>query len=123
MNKTLKRLLLGLLPWLVPFITSFAVWDIEKNIPSIPDMWFSALMAFTWALGFAIAAYLYFKDIKTNTIKEGIITGIIWYIQALFLDFIFLVTLFGMLLSDFYPMLLTYANALMLCIAIGLIKK
>ncbi|MBT3297415.1 hypothetical protein HN385_00665 [archaeon] len=123
MNKYLKKILLGFIIWVIPFVTSFFVWDVAANEPTISIAWFNSLMVFTWSIGFAIAAFLYFKDIKVNKFSEGWKTGLIWYIELLLLDLLFLVGLFGMSLGDYYPMLLTYLNVIVISSAIGYIKK
>jgi hypothetical protein len=121
MNKFLKIILLGLIIWGLPFLTSFLVWDLEANTARIEMAWFSALMAFTWAVGFAIAACIYFRSVSENYVAEGWTTGIVWYIELLALDLITLVALFNMPLTDFYPMLLTYLNSVVLSASIGYI--
>jgi hypothetical protein len=123
MNKTLKRLLLGLIVCVIPFLASFFVWDMKTGGPSINVAWFYALMGVTGAIGFAIAAYYQFKNVKKDVVKEGWITGITWYIELILLDFIFLVVLFGMTMTDYYPLLFTYLNPLILAVTIGYIKK
>jgi hypothetical protein len=123
MNKILKTLLLGLVVWVIPFLSSFFVWDMKANAPSISLAWFYALMGVTGAIGFSIAAYYQFKNVRKDTIREAWITGIIWYFELILLDFIFLVLLFSMTLENYYHLLLTYLTPLILCIAIGYIKK
>lgn len=123
MNKIIKRLLLGLLIWAVPFFSSFFVWDVKQNAPSISQDWFNAVMAFTWAIGFAIAMYIYFKDVKKNTVKEGWLTGLTWYAEMVVLDLIFLVGFFEMELTSYFPVLVTYLNTVILSAAIGYMKK
>ncbi|MBW2965739.1 hypothetical protein KY342_01395 [Candidatus Woesearchaeota archaeon] len=123
MNKLLKKLLLGLIVWAVPFAASIFVWDMEANTAWIGMDWFSALMAFTGAVGFAIAAFLWFRDVKENSVKEGWMTGITWYVEMLVLDLIVLVGLFKMAMADYYSMILTYLNVIVLSAAIGYIKK
>lgn len=118
-----KRFLLGLIIWAIPFLTSFFIWDVNANAPTVSMAWFNAIMAFSWSLGFAIAAYLYFKTIRKNACKEGWITGVTWYAELLILDAIFLLRLFGMSFVDYYPMFLTYLNAVTISVAIGYIKK
>ncbi len=122
MNKCVKRILFGLIIWAIPFVTSFFMWDIEANMPKNME-WFSAAMAFTWALGFAIAAYFYFKEDSDDSVKDGWITGVTWYVELLLLDLLFLVGIFGMSIAQFYPMLLTYLNGLVISVAIGYIKR
>ncbi|MBW2999022.1 hypothetical protein KY321_05780 [Candidatus Woesearchaeota archaeon] len=123
MNKILKRFLLGLLIWAVPFFGSFFVWDFENNIPLISMNWLNALTAFFWAIAFGIAACIYFRKIKKNAEKEGWKTGFFWYIELVALDFLVLVGAFKMPIGDFYPVFLTYMNVLIITIAIGHIKK
>ena len=123
MNKVLKILLLGLIIWAIPFFSSFFVWDMATNAPKVSIEWFNALMAFTWAIGFGIAALIYFKGVKKDSVRAGWTAGIMWYIELLVLDLIFLVILFKMQIADYFPMLLTYLNAVIISAAIGYIKK
>jgi len=123
MNKYFKIILLGLIIWAIPFVTSFFVWDVEAGIPTVGVPWFNALMAFTWAVGFAIAACVYFRKVKKDTVREGWTTGIIWYIELLVLDLIVLVGFFHMAIIGYYPLLLTYLNAVAISSAIGYIKR
>ena len=123
MKKFLKKILLGLIVWGIPFVASVLVWDIEANTPKIGMDWFSALMSFTGVVGFAIAAYIYFSKIKEDTVKEGWTTGITWYVEMLILDYLALVMVFGMTFADYASMFLTYLNVIILSVVIGYIKK
>ncbi|MEK6843631.1 MAG: hypothetical protein AABY04_04030 [Candidatus Micrarchaeota archaeon] len=123
MNKTLRTLLLGLLAWIVPFLASVLVWDVKAGGPFIDVAWFYALMSVTGAIGFSIAAVYQFRGVSQNFFKESIKTGIIWYAELILLDFIFLVLLFGMSIASYSHLLLSYLGPLILCIAIGYIKK
>lgn len=122
MNRNIKRFLLGLIIWGLPFLGSFFVWDMQSNTPSVSLEWFNALMAFLWALGYSIAAYYYFRNIdKKNAKKEGIVTGIIWYVELCLLDLIFLVGMFKMSIANYWPIIVTYLNALLISFSIGYI--
>lgn len=123
MNTIGRKLLLGGIIWIIPFITSFFVWDIKDNAPAISQEWFNALMAFTWAIGFSIAAFMYFKDAKKKDQTDGWKTGGIWYIEQVALDLVVLVGLFGMTMTNYYPMLLTYLNTVLITGAIGYVRK
>lgn len=123
MNKFLKTVLLGVIAWAVPFVASFFVWDVNANAPSVSAVWFYALMSITGAIGFAVAAYLQFKNIRKDTVRQGFLTGITWYIELSALDLIVLVGLFGMTMTDYYHLLITYLTPMILCIAVGYIKK
>lgn len=123
MNKWLKIILLGLIIWVIPFVVSVVVWDLETNQPKVTIAWFYALMAFTGAIGFAIAACLYFRKVKGDPVKEAVMVGIIWYIELLLLDLIVLVGFFGMTMTDYYHLTITYLNPLVLSILVGYIIK
>lgn len=123
MNKFLKTLLLGIVVWIIPFLASLFVWNTETGGPSIDIAWFYALMSFSGVIGLFIAAYYQFKGIKRNSVREGWITGITWYIECLALDFVFLVVLFGMTLSSYAHLLLTYLSTLITTVLIGYIKR
>jgi len=123
MNKFLKKILLGFLIWAVPFFTSFFVWDMKNQVPLISMDWFNALMAFTWAIGFAIAACAYFKEVKKRPVLDGWITGVTWYIELLVLDLLILVIAFKMSILDYFPMVLMYLNVIAISASIGYIKR
>lgn len=123
MNKYLKLLLLGLLPWAIPFLASFMVWDVAANVPSISLPWFYTLMSFTGVIGFVLAAYPYFKNIKQNSVAEGWTVGIIWYIEMVLLDMIFLIWLMQMPLTDYYHVFFGYLNVIIMSATIGYLKK
>lgn len=123
MNKFLKRILLGLIAWGVPFLASVLVWDTKTGAPWISMDWFAAFMGFTGSVGFAIAACIYFTKLKKNTIREGWVTGITWYVQLLILDYLVLVLAFGMTFTEYASMFLTYLSVLALSILIGYVKR
>jgi len=123
MKKYLRILSLGFVVWVIPFIVSCLVWDTVANAPKCSVEWFYALMAFSGAIGFAIGAVSYFKDIKTDAVKESWIVGVIWYLELCALDLIVLVGAFGMSLSMYVHLLLTYLNTLILTVTVGYIKK
>jgi hypothetical protein len=123
MDKITKSLLLGLVIWIIPFITSFFVWDTKANGPSIDVAWFYALMSLTGAIALAIAVYGRFMGVKKDAIKDGWITGIIWYVECILLDFVFLVVLLGMSMNSFAHLLLTYLTPFIVSVTVGYLKK
>jgi hypothetical protein len=123
MNNSIKRLLLGLLIWGIPFIVSFGLWDPINGGPSIQGHWFNAIMLFSLSTGYAIAAYYFFKGKIKKPVIEGWKTGFIWYGQALVMDLIVLVGLFGMELLEYTQFFVAYLNIVVLSVAIGYIKR
>ena len=82
MNKNLKIVLFGFLIWLIPFAASFFIYPLKAPMYSL----FESVMSVLIAIAAVIFSYLYFKDIKTNFVMEGIITGIVWFIIAIVID-------------------------------------
>ncbi len=82
MNKNLKIVLFGFLIWLIPFAASFFIYSLKAPMYSL----FESVMSVLIAIASIIFSYLYFKDIKTNFVMEGIITGIAWFIIAIVID-------------------------------------
>lgn len=119
MKRPTKIILLGLLVWVIPFLVSFFVWDVESNSPILPDNWFNSLMILSLSIGIAISSYVYFKDKIKNPCREGWIIGSSWYSICIIIDLIFLVGIFNMTLSNFYPMFLSYTVVLIIPGAIG----
>ena len=116
-----RRLSLGIIIWIIPFLGSFFVWDTQNDGPSISPAWFYALMGFLGAISLAIAVYYFFKVQQPKTCVIG--TGFFWYIELLILDAIFLVGLFGMTWPDYAHLTLTYLNVPVLMLLIANIKK
>lgn len=123
MNTIVKKLSLGLLIWAVPFVSSFLVWDVAANAPSVSQDWFNAIMAVAWAVGFAVAACVYFRGMHADTVAQGWSTGIVWYAELLVLDLVFLVGVFKMPLTGYYHLPVVYLNTLIMTVVIGYIKK
>lgn len=121
MKQPIKRIIFGFFIWLILFIIAAALWDVETNLPKVNMMWYGAIMNAAWAISFSIGAFFYFKTIKENYLKEGVISGITWYIVAVVLEFVILAGLFKISLNDFYPSILAYFNTLFITMLIGFI--
>ena len=124
MNKFFKEMtrikLLGLIVWGIPFLVSVLVWDAKINAPSISGPWFNGLMGLSLAVGFSIAALkLFRKETKKTVQKTAMLAGFTWYLQLVSMDLLVLVLLFGMPITDWYPMILVYSSIPVLTIAIG----
>ena len=82
MNKNLKIVLFGFLIWLIPFAISFFIYPLKAPMYSL----FESIMSVLIAISAVIFSYLYFKDIETNFVMDGIKTGIMWFIIAIVID-------------------------------------
>ncbi len=84
MNKNLKLALFGFLVWLVPFLVSVIIFPLKTTNTPL----FEAIMPVALALVVVIFSYLYLKDIKENFAREGIVTGVVWFIISIIIDLI-----------------------------------
>jgi len=96
MNKYAKITLFGLVIWLIPFLVGFLFVDQEGNF-IISETFFKSIMIVIGSIVGVILAVKYFKGIKANFIKEGIILGIVWLIINWIIDLI-------MVSIGFFPM-------------------
>lgn len=122
MNKALKIILLGVLIWIVPFIVSMFIWDVEAGMPIVSAYWFGTIMAVCWAVAFAIAICVYFRSKLKDPVRDGWIVGISWFIVLLILDLIVLVAAFGMDIADYLRMFINYLATLIITVAVGYVK-
>jgi hypothetical protein len=99
MNKYVKIVLFGLVIWLIPFLVGFLFVDQEGNF-IISETFFKSIMIVIGSTVGVILAVKYFKGIKANFIKEGIILGIVWLIINWIIDLI-------MVSLGFFPMTIT----------------
>lgn len=99
MNKYLKIILFGFLVWLIPFLAGFPFVDATGNF-IIPEIFFKTIMIIVGSITAVILAVKYFKNIKTDYVKEGIILGITWMLISLVIDLVFVLT-------GFFPMTVT----------------
>ena len=84
MNKNLKIVLFGLLVWLIPFMVSFFIYPLKTPMYSL----FESIMSVLIAVAAVIFSYFYFKDIGANFVREGVVTGIVWFIIAIVIDLV-----------------------------------
>ena len=84
MNKNLKIVLFGLLVWLIPFMVSFFIYPLKTPMYSL----FESIMSVLIAVAAVIFSYFYFKDIGANFVREGVVTGIVWFIIAIMIDLV-----------------------------------
>ena len=82
MNRNLKIILFGFLIWLIPFAVSFFIYPLKAPMYSL----FESIMSVIIAVAAVIFSYFYFKCMETNFVREGIVTGILWFIIAIIID-------------------------------------
>ncbi len=119
LNQIIRTILFGFLIWFIPALVATLLWDVTKNEPIIDILWFNAVLGAVWSLNFALFAFLYFKGLRDDYSKYGLIAGVNWYIMNFLLDFLVVVLILKLGISAFLPGILVYINNLVLAVMIG----
>ncbi len=81
--KSIKKFLLyGFIIWLIPFVTAFLIFPIRESNRAL----FESIMPIVITISVVFFAYLYFKELDNNFVKEGIILGVIWLAISFVID-------------------------------------
>ena len=78
MDNKVKLVLFGIVMWVVPFVASFFFFDPATQKLTIDETFFKSIMI---VLSSILGAYLlvnYFKGVRGDFVKEGIIVGVSW---------------------------------------------
>lgn len=118
MNKYVKLVGFGFLIWLIPFLVSFVIFPLrDANRPL-----FESIMPIILVLTVMIISVLYFKKIEKESLKEGLIAGVLWFVLSLVIDLMLFLPASPMQMSFSDYMMdigLTYLIILMIPIGIG----
>ncbi len=101
MNKTLKIALFGFLTWLIPFVVSFFFYSKEGQ-PLIDIFLFKSIMIVVGSLTGASLLVLYFRGLKKDYLKEGVIVGLVWFAINIIMDLAVLVPMSGMSIGSYF---------------------
>ncbi|MCX6662913.1 MAG: hypothetical protein NTZ75_01545 [Euryarchaeota archaeon] len=118
MNKYVKLVGFGFLIWLIPFLVSFVIFPLRNaNRPL-----FESVMPVILVLTVMIISVLFFKKIERESLKEGLIAGVLWFALSLAIDLMLFMPASPMQMSFSDYMMdigLTYLIILMIPIGIG----
>lgn len=116
MNRWLKIIFFGFITWAIPFITAIPLMSLMTSDPAL----FKTIMVVTGGLtGMALTVY-YFKDIKEQHLRQGIIVGVAWLIINWLLDILILLPLSKQpILRYFLEIGLEYSNIPIMTIGTG----
>lgn len=101
MNKSLKIALFGFLTWLIPFVVSFFFYSKEGQ-PLIDIFLFKSIMIVVGSLTAASLLVLYFRGLKKDYLKEGVIVGLAWFAINIIMDLAVLVPMSGMSIGSYF---------------------
>jgi hypothetical protein len=82
MTSIRKAILLGLLIWVVPFAVAFAAFPLKESWRSL----FESIMPVTVAAVATACAVYYFRSVKTATLREGLVLGLVWLAISVAID-------------------------------------
>ncbi len=123
MNRTLKMVLFGFLTWLIPFLFAFLFYSKEGTL-LIDIFLFKSIMLIVGSVVGAFLLVSYFKKLKKNQLKEGIIIGIVWFAMDILLDLIILVPMSKMGIGAYFAQIgIRYLTIPIMSIAIGYVAK
>jgi hypothetical protein len=118
MNKYVKLVGFGFLIWLMPFLVSFVIFPLRNTNRPL----FESIMPVVLVLTVMIISVLYFKKIEKESLKEGLIAGVLWFTLSLAIDLLLFLPASPMQMSFSDYMMdigLTYLIILMIPISIG----
>jgi hypothetical protein len=75
-------LLYGFLVWLIPFIVAFLIYPIRTSNRAL----FESIMPVVVTICVVLFSVFYFRKMKADFFKEGILLGIIWFGISLVID-------------------------------------
>ena len=101
MNKNLKLLLFGVLAWLIPFLAAFPFFTKDGGL-AIDIFLFKSTMIVVGAIAGAFLMVKYFRTVKKDYIKEGMILGFSWFAIAILLDVLFLLPMSKMPFGTYF---------------------
>jgi hypothetical protein len=116
-----RRLIAGLLTWLVPFLIAVPFYGNNGTL-LIDLMLFKSIMIVVATITAAILMVWQFRVVTTAYTREAVITGLVWLGMNWALDLIVLVGLLGMALPDYIGLIgVRYLMIPAMVIAAGII--
>jgi FtsH-binding integral membrane protein len=117
-NKYLKLVVFGFFVWLIPFLVSFGIVSLRTNNRPL----FESIMPVVVTFCVVLFAFLYFKKREKNSIKEGFVVGIVWFLISIIIDLAMFLpeSAWHMTIADYFMDVgLTYLIILMIPIGFG----
>ncbi len=101
MKKILKIILFGFLSWLIPFVVAFFFYD-RNGQPTMDVIFIKSILMVVSAIFGAYLLIVYFKQLKENFLKEGLIVGFSWLVINWLLDILILLPMAKMSFGDWF---------------------
>lgn len=111
-------LLYGFLIWLIPFIIAFLIFPIRTSNRAF----FESFMPVVITICVVVLSVFYFRRVKADFFKEGILLGVVWFAISLVIDLMMFMPESPMKMSFADYMMdigLTYAIIPTVCVGFG----
>ena len=82
MTAVRKALLFGFLVWLIPFIVAFVIFPIRESSRPL----FESIMPVAIATVVVGLGVTYFRVVRVNFIREGLLLGLLWLAISVLID-------------------------------------
>lgn len=121
MDKKFKIPLLGLMIWIIAFMSGFFIFVIFGVEAHDADtfLWISSIKEFFVTVGLALGLFLLFKEKELDHKKTALKAGLTWYLILLLMDLIVLIGLMGLDIALWYPSILVYSVVMIIPIVVG----
>ena len=100
MTNPIRAVFYGFISWAVPLAISFGFVDPSGQFRT-DIRFFKSVMFVTATITAALLLVSYFRRVKTNHLREGLLLGLVWLAMNLVLDVAVLVPMTGMSLRDY----------------------
>ncbi len=98
----IKNLLLyGFLAWLIPYAVSFLFFKPSGEMAVSHDLFKSTMIVVASVTG-SYFLYRYFKPVKQDFLKEGIIVGLAWFALNIALDVVALLPMMKVSFGEYF---------------------
>ncbi len=122
MDRYVRIALLGAGTWLIPFLISLLFYSGEGRL-IIGTFLFKTILIVIGSVVGAALLVLYFKEVKKNFLREGIMVGVAWFAVNIVLDIAILLPMYGSIFEIFDSYLaeigLRYLMITAMAIAVG----
>ncbi len=82
MTSLRKALLFGFFIWLIPFVIAFLIFPLRESSRPL----FESIMPVAVTAAVVWVGVLYFKGVKQDFVKEGLMIGLLWLAISLIID-------------------------------------
>lgn len=74
----------GFLIWLIPFLVSFVIFPLRSSNRPL----FESIMPVVLVFAVMIFSVLYFKKIEHQSLREGTLIGVVWFVISIAIDLV-----------------------------------